>query len=1028
MRHAKTRLMAILATAVCFLCLGIPQAFAQSGIVSGLVKDESGEPLIGAGVLIKGTTTGEITDINGQFKIKAGPDAVLEVSFLGFETQEVKVDSRSNLEITLKADNLLEETVVIGYGTVKKKDLTGAVAAVNGDNLAAKKTTTLSTALQGTMSGVLVQRNGNAPGAAASSIRVRGITTMDNSNPLIIVDGVQCSDIDYVNSNDVQSVSVLKDASAASIYGSKAAAGVILITTKRGEASNLSLSYNGEVGWEIPTTQPEMVGVTRFLEMSNELLYNDNNAAGFFQLYTADQVKNWVEYNKTDPNNYPITNWRKLILKNSAMRHSHNVSLTGGNKAVRTKASITYDDVDGLYGNRKYQRWMLRTNNDFTIIPQILSASLDLNIRRAKNTSPNYDPFDTMRMMPAVYAATWADGRYAEGKSGSNPYALVNLGGTYRAWSTQIGGKASLDLTPVKGLKISGVVSPFINYTKSKRFKNACWYTLADDPETRGGYFDSGTTWSTNSLSENRNDSYTITSQLLANYNRTFGKHNVGAMVGYENYVMRSETLGAARDQYELTGYPYLNIGPEDYQTNSGNGTEYTSNSVFGRITYDYAGKYLVQANVRRDGSSRFAKSYRWGTFPSFSAGWAISEENWMQSAKPYLSFLKVRGSWGKLGNERIGDNYFPYMALMTFGNALFYENGETVSNKTASQRALAVEDITWETTTSTDFGLDLGFLSNKLTANFDWYWKNTDDMLLSIEIPYMMGYSNPKTNAGKMSTKGFDFEIGWSDHVGDFSYSVSANVSDFTSKIVSLNNSDIISGGKIQREGGYFNEYYGYICDGIYQTQEEVENSARLNGSVTVGDLKYRDISGPDGVPDGVISAEYDRVPLGNSLPRFQYGGRFNCDWKGIDFSLVVQGIGKQNSYLSAAYVQPLRNNYGNIPSIIDGKYWSPFNTDKENANAEYPRLSKVSSGNNYATSSFWIFNGAYFRLKNVTLGYTLPSRWIQKVKMSRLRVYVSANDLFCLSHYPKGWDPEMGTSAYPITTSVLVGLSVKF
>lgn len=1028
MRHTKTQLMTALMAVVCFFCFSAAPLSAQNGVVSGVVTDENGEPLIGAGVLIKGTSIGEVTDVNGQFKIKAAPDAILEVSFLGYETQDVNVASRAMIEISLKSDNVLEETVVIGYGTVKKKDLTGAVAAINGENLAAKKTTTLSTALQGTMSGVLVQRNGNAPGAAASSIRVRGITTIDNSSPLIIVDGVQCSDIDYVNSNDVQSVSVLKDAAAASIYGAKAAAGVILITTKRGEAANISLSYSGEVGWEIPTTQPEMVGVTRFLEMSNELLYNDNNAAGFFQLYTADQVKNWVEYNKTDPNNYPITNWRELILKDNALRHSHNVSVSGGNKSVRTKASITYDDVDGLYGNRQFQRWMLRTNNDFTIIKDMLSASLDINIRRGKNTRPIYDPFDTMRMMPAVYAATWSDGRYAEGKSGSNPYALVNEGGTYYAWSTQLGGKASLDLTPVKGLKLSAVVSPFINYTKSKQFKNACGYTLADDPEVQGGWFDSGNTWSTNSLTENRNDSYTITSQLLANYNGTFGNHSIGAMVGYENYVMRSETLGAGRDQYELTGYPYLNIGPKDYQTNSGDGTEYTSNSVFGRITYDYAGRYLFQANVRHDGSSRFAKKYRWGTFPSFSAGWAISEESWMQEAKPWLSFLKLRASWGKLGNERIGDNYFPYMALMNFNNALFYEGGETVSDKTAAQKALAVEDITWETTTSTDLGLDLGFFRNRLNVNFDWYWKTTDDMLLSIEIPYFMGYNSPKTNAGKMATKGFDLEIGWNDRVGDFSYSVSANLSDFTSKIVDLNNSDIISGGKIQREGCFFNEYYGYICDGIYQTQEEVANSATLNGSVTVGDLKYRDISGPDGVPDGKISAEYDRVPLGNSLPRFQYGGRFNCSWKGLDFSLVFQGIGKQNSYLSAAYVQPLRNNYGNIPSIIDGKYWSPFNTAEENAAAQYPRLSKVSNDNNYATSSFWIFNGAYFRLKNITLGYTLPEKWTSKAKMNRVRLYVSANDLFCFSKYPKGWDPEMGTSAYPITTSVLMGLSVKF
>ncbi|MCQ2114590.1 MAG: TonB-dependent receptor [Bacteroidales bacterium] len=1028
MKRKESKLMSALLAVICSVFLAGTPAFAQNK-VSGVVTDENGEPLIGAGVLIKGTAQGTVTDVDGQYTISVPDDAVLEISFIGYKTAEAVVAGRQNISISLENDNVLEETVVIGYGTVKKKDLTGAVSAIRGDELSAKKTATLSTALQGTMSGVLVQRNGNAPGAAASSIRVRGITTMDNSNPLIIVDGVQCSDIDYVNSNDVQSVSVLKDASAASIYGSKAAAGVILITTKRGEATDLSLTYSGEVGAEIPTMQPEMVGVTRFLEMNNELLYNDNNAAGFFQLYTADQVKNWIRYNAEDPNKYPITNWRELIMKNAALRHSHNLSVSGGNKSVRSKVSMTFDDVDGLYGNRQYQRFMLRTNNDFTIIKDLLHASLDLNIRRAKNTSPIFDPWDTMRKMPAVYAAVWDDGRYADGKSGSNPYALVDLGGTSYSWSTQLGGKASIDLTPVKGLKISAIVSPFINYTKSKQFKNACYYTLADDPEVRGGYFDSGSgLWATNKLTENRNDSYTITSQLLANYNGTFGNHNISAMVGYENYVLKSETLSAARDQYELVGYPYLNIGPEDFQTNSGSGSAYTSNSVFGRVAYDYAGRYLFQANVRHDGSSRFARKYRWGTFPSFSAGWVLSEESFMQSVKPVLSFMKVRASWGMLGNERIGDNYFPFMALMNFGNSLFYEDGETVSDKTAAQRALAVEDISWETTTSTDLGLDLGFFNRRLNINFDYYWKTTDDMLLSIEIPYLMGYANPKTNAGKMATNGFDLEIGWSDRKGDFSYSVSANLSDFRSKIVSINNADIISGGKIHREGGYFNEWYGYVCEGIFQTLDEVSESARLNNSVTVGDLKYKDISGPDGVPDGKISAEYDRVPLGNSLPRFQFGGRFNCDWRGLDFSLVFQGIGQQNSYLSAAYVQPLRDNYGNIPAILDDKYWSVFNTPEQNEAARYPRLTKVGKDNNYATSTFWMFNGAYFRLKNITLGYTLPETLTSKIRVKRLRLYVSANDLFCLSAFPKGWDPEMGTSAYPITTSVLGGVSIKF
>lgn len=1009
---------------------GFPASSAQNDKVNvkGLVTDAQGEPLIGASVFIKGTTEGSVTDVDGAFELSAPKGAILTVSYIGYLSVEVETGNRDNLHIVLEPDNkTLDEVVVIGYGTVKRRDLTGSVASVRGEELAAKKTTTLSTALQGTLSGVLVQRNGNAPGSSASSIRVRGVTTMGNSNPLIIVDGMETDNIDYVNSNDVESISVLKDAAAASIYGAKAAAGVILITTKRGSKADMSISYNGEYGWEIATEQPEMVGVTRYLEMYNELAYNDNPGAGFFQQFTADQVRNWVRYNATDPDNYPVTDWNGLILKSSAPRTTHTVTVSGGNDAVRTKVSLSYDQVGALYEGRKFQRYMLRANNDFTIIKNMLSASLDINVRRAKNQRPVYDPFSDIRKMPAIYAAQWENGGIAEGKSGANPYGYLTEGGTYTAWSTQIGGKASLKLTPVKGLSIEAIVSPFINYTKSKQFKQSVSWVLKDDPTVAGGYLDG---YSTTDLSESRNDNYHVTSQVIANYAATFGgRHDLNVMVGYENYVMKSETLSAGRSNYELSEYPYLNIGPEDYQTNAGTATEYTSNSFFGRVMYSYDDRYLIQANVRRDGSSRFSRKYRWGTFPSASVGWVVSKEKWMQNAQPWLSFLKIRASYGMLGNERIGDNYFPYMSLLTFNDALFYQGGEVVSNKTAAQRGLAVEDITWETTTSLDLGVDLSFFRNRLTANFDWYWKNTKDMLLAIQIPYMLGYSNPSTNAGTMATKGFDLELGWSDRKGDFSYNVSFNLSDFTSRIVDINGSDIISSGQIKRAGCYFNEWYGYKCLGIYQNDEDLAKyPAKLNSSVGVGDLIYEDISGPDGVPDGIINAEYDRVPLGNSLPRFQFGGQFSCAWKGIDFALAFQGIGKQNSYVYTEMVQPLRDNYGGFPAILDGKYWSVFNTAQQNASAKYPKLTYANRTNNYSVSDFWLFNGAYFRLKNITLGYTFPDKWMSKAKIKALRIYATANDVFSIDNYPVGWDPEMGVSAYPITTSVLLGLSIKF
>lgn len=1015
---------------LCTLCAFPVIASAQALPVSGVVSDENGAPLLGVTVFEKDGRNGTATNTEGRYSMNVKKGVTLVFSYIGYETYECPYNGETTLNVTLKPDaKLMDEVVVIGYGAVKKKDLTGSVSAIKGDDLVARQTTTLSTALQGSVSGLLVTRDSGAPGASGT-IKVRGITTMGDNNPLIIVDGSPCDNIDYVNANDVESVSVLKDAAAASIYGSKAAAGVILITTKRGAKERTHLTYNGEVGWEVPTMQPDMVGVTRYMEMYNELLYNDNPAAGFFQQYSADQVKNWISYNKTNPNQYPLTDWKSLIMKDSALKHKHNVSISGGTDLVRTKVSFSYDDVDGLYGERKYQRMMLRANNDATIIKDKLFATVDINIRRGKNITPNFSPFDMMRKMPAIYAATWDDGRIAEGKSGANPYGLLVGGGNAKAWSTQVGGRASLEYKPVKGLSIQAVVSPFINYNKTKTFRPAVWYTLADDPETIGGYLDSGSSWSTNKLTEQRNDNYNVTSQVIANYMASFGRnsnHNLNVMVGYENYLMKSESLSAARDNFEFTQYPYLNVGSEDYQTNSGTGTEYTSNSVFGRIMYDYDGRYLLQANVRHDGSSRFAKKYRWGTFPSFSAGWVVTREKFMEGTGSWLNFMKIRASWGMLGNERIGSNYFPYLALMTFNDVLFYDkDGNVVSDKSAAQRALAVEDITWETTTSTDIGVDLGLFRNRLSVNFDYYWKETKDMLLTINIPYIMGYNNPSSNAGTMKTNGYDIEVGWRDQVGDFSYGVSVNFSDFKSKVTDMNGSEQINGSRINRPGCFFNEWYGYVSDGIYQTQEEVDNSATYNSSVKVGDIRYKDISGPDGVPDGKINSD-DKVPLGNSLPRWQYGGTVNLGWKGIDFSMAFQGIGRRTSYMATEMVQPIRDNYGNIPAIIDGKYWSPFNTDEQNRNAKYPRLSNTGKTNNYQTSDFWLFNGGYFRLKNVTLGYTLPQKWTQKIRMSNVRLYVSASDLFCISDYPKGWDPEMGVTSYPITTSILVGLSLK-
>lgn len=1001
----------------------------QKKIITGTVVDPNGEAVIGANVLVKGTTNGTITDMGGKFSLEVPEGAMLQITYVGYANQEIKVGNQSSLSIIMKDDSeALDELVVVGYGVARKKDLTGAVGAIKGDNLAARKTTQLSTALQGAVSGVTVTRDNNAPGATAGSIKVRGVTTIGDTSPLVIIDGVP-GDINQVNPDDVENMSVLKDAASASIYGSRAAAGVILITTKRAKENDLSLGYNFEYGWEIPTKQPEYAGLQRYMEITNELRYNDNPAGGWYQTYSEDQINNWLKNSATDPNNYPNTDWQDLILKSSAPRQKHAINIAGGSKAVRTKASFTYDKIDGLYADRYYERFMLRVNNDFKI-NKYLGATLDFNFKRSKSHRPTFDPFDRMRITPPVYAAMWDDGRIAEGKSGANPYGRMIAGGEKNEWYNQIGGKASLDLTPIDGLKISGVIAPVYNFDKSKTFNKAVPYTIASDPNTIGGYLEGQTS---TKLTENRNDSYNVTIQGIANYIKSFGKHNLNVMAGYETYYAFWENLMASRDQYELDSYPYLDLGPLSMRDNSGNAQEVAYQSWFGRVMYNYDNRYLLQGNIRYDGSSRFHKDYRWGSFPSFSAGWVISEENFLKEKEnDWLSYLKLRASWGTLGNERIfkpnttEQNYYPYQAAIVFSNVLFYQNGQRLSQLSAAQQVYAIENISWEKTQSFDIGLDAQFLDSRLRFAFDYYKKTTKDMLLALEIPDYVGFDNPQKNTGDMYTNGFELDLGWSDQVNDWSYSVAVNFSDFVSKMGDLGGTQFL-GDQVKMEGSEFNEWYGYVSDGLILTEEDLAGP-QINNNAQIGDIKYVDISGPDGKPDGKITPDYDRVLLGGSLPRFTYGGNVSVGYKGFDLSMAFQGVGRQNVRYSTVMVQPLRENYGNVPNIIDGNYWSSKNTEAQNAEAFYPRLTYANASSNYAMSDYWLFNGRYFRLKNLTFGYTLPKSLTEKASIKHARIYVSGNDLFCISKFPKGWDPEMGSSAYPITTSLLFGVSVNF
>lgn len=1001
--------------------IGPSKAFQQQQVKGKVTDASTGEAVIGANVIIEGTTLGTVTDIDGHFSISVpNPGSVLVISFLGYNTERITVNNEAELSVKLIPDITdLEEVVVVGYGTVKKKDLTGAVSTVQGDAIEGRQATQVSQALQGAMAGVMVTRNNNAPGSSAT-IRIRGITSIGESNPLIIVDGVPIDNINDINPSDVDNISVLKDAASASIYGSRAAAGVILITTKRAKSGEIGIQYNSEYGIEKPTALPEHVDVIRYMQMVNELRWNDkNNDANEYPLYTKDIIDNYWTLNAENPDKYPNTNWMDLMIKDNAPRQSHTLSITAGTKAVRTKATIGYDKTESLYSGKDFERISARFNNDVNV-NKFLSASLDLSFKRSHYENPFHDPVYNTLISPPVYAAMWSDGRIAEGKTGANIYGMSNYGGYRNSWYNQLNGRISLDFTPIKDLKISAVLSPTFGIDKGKSFQKRVEYTAADNPSLVAGTLEGGT--QTN-LYESRNDHVRITSQLIANYDKSFGNHNFNAMTGFENFYAKTENLGASREKYGLTSFPFLDLGPLELRGNYGNAWENAYRSYFGRIMYNFANKYFLQGNIRYDGSSRFHEDYRWGAFPSFSAGWVISEENFMKSIS-WLSFLKLRASWGSLGNERIGN--YPYQATIDFSNALFFQGANVVASQTAAQTKYAIRDISWETTESVDFGIDVNLFNNRLRLTGDYYQKTTKDMLLALEIPDYIGYDNPDQNTGKMFTKGWDAEIGWNDKIGDFTYSVSANMSDFRSIMGDLGGTEFI-GDQIKKEDSEFNEWYGYVSDGLFQTAEDLAASAKTSTAVKVGDVKYKDISGPEGVPDGIINATYDRVLLGGSLPRYLFGSNIKMGYKNFDFSMALQGVGKINSRLQGLMITPLSDNWGHMPLLLDGNYWSKYNTEEQNRSAKYPRLTENNKGNNYTMSDYWLINGAYVRLKNVTLGYTLPSELTKKVGFQRVRAYFSASDFLTFDKFPKGWDPEVAANGHPITAAYIFGLSVS-
>lgn len=990
----------------------------QQQYVTGRVTNEKGEPLIGVTILVKGTTKGTVTDADGNFSLAANINDVLLFSYIGYIQQEITLKNLNAVHISLREDyELLDEVVVIGYGTARKSDLTGSVSSLRGDRLTTQTNPNLSAQLQGQMAGVQVMRTNGDP-SSSSEIRIHGITTMSDSSPLVIIDGISGT-LDDVDPSEVQDIQVLKDAASAAIYGSRAAAGVILVTTKRAKSNQFSMSYNYEYGIDMPTAMPKYASARDWMIAKNELTYNDGGD-DLYGVYSPDFIDSYEANHQTDPDHYPMTDWQDVLLKDQSNHQRHSFTLSGGTEKLMTNFSLNYYTGNSIIPGKEYERIYARINNDFKINNWI-HAKVDMNVRLTDREFPNSPIYYTHHSHPLT-SVFWSNGLISQGRDGENPYALLTLAGKQKTRGFGFSGKIGIDLTPIKGLTISAVAAPTYYLYKSKD-----WETKFDLYDMEGNLYPNS---STTNLREDRNDNNSLTFQLYANYNKKFGQHSVNVMAGYEDYAYKWENEGAWRNNYVLSSYPYLNLGPEDQQYNNGSAGHNAYRSYFGRLMYSYADRYLLQVNVRSDGSSRFAKGHRWGTFPSASAGWIVTEEPWLKDNK-VLNFLKIRASIGQLGNERIGSE-FPYQASMEFGNAYIPNKNTGIADpiQIAYQSTYAFEDITWETTTTYGIGVDAYFFDNRLRFNGDYYYKETKNMLLVMNFPNYTGYNAPEQNAGRMHTKGWEVTLAWNDHVNDFNYGASFNLSDYRSKMGYLGNLRKFSGNYITEEGSHFQEWYLYKNKGIFLNDEALYdaegNKVAVQGNEVAGCIQFEDIDG-----DGKITADKDRVYCGNSLPEFQFGASFWANYKGFDFNLSLQGVGHWLKYISDVMVRPLEWGWGQVPEVLVGNHWSPYNTDEENAKMRFPLISWAHQGQLYGSNDFWLYNAAYMRIKNITVGYTLPQNITKRFLVNGLRLYVSVSDLPAInlgSGGIEGWDPEQGIDQDFITTSLIFGAKITF
>lgn len=999
------------------------QVSAQTKVLTGtVVSVQNNETLPGVIITTSESKRSVTTDGQGKFTIEVTTTDQLLVRMIGYKTQTIPSGRQSSLVIKLApTEEELNEIVVVGYGTQKKANLTGAISTVNAEAFKGRAAPTIGSMLQGQMPGVTVVNGTALPGSNSGTINIRGVGTLNDASPLVVIDGVPGGNLNILNPDDIESVTVLKDAASSSIYGVRGANGVILVTTKKGQNNAApSLSYNNYFGTQTPTALPGFLSSTDYMQLLNEAKVN----AGANPTYTEEQIE--IARSGSDPNYYANTNWIKEMYKSSAPQQNHNLNLSGGGNNMNYYASYSFLKEGGLItgDNFNANRHNARIRLSSTLFDRLqVDANLGYVDRLISGSSAGIafgsGPIYTAHTISPLVPVRFTNGSWGYLGGSANPIAIATDGGSNTFSSQEITANLQATLTITPEFRIKGQYG-LVKYNSLREIftKTIDYYSPIDD----------SLIYQTNDPNKIDNRDYTGLYQTIigtAEYEKTFeGKHYVKALAGASSEETGNTHFLASRTNVPTQDVENINLGTLN-QLNDGDASENALQSVFGRLNYSFDQKYLLEGNFRYDGSSRFAPDLRWNTFLSGSAGWIFSEESFFRPLKSFINFGKIRASYGNQGNDKVGLDY-AYQAAITSVNTMPIGNQVTVGYR---QTGVPNQLLTWESVTKQDIGIDLTMLQNRLSLTADYYINKTNNILLEVPLPDVLGTDYPPQNAGKVENKGWELMVSWKDNIHDFTYGASFNISDVKNKVVSLGDAPATVADRIRMVGYPIDAFYGFVAERISQVADYTLDPATnkytpnfpydASYPMQPGDIMYSDLNG-----DGRITPADDRKVIGSAIPRYTYGFRGNVGFKGVDFSFFFQGVAKADGLIAGSARHAFISD-GSNPQAVHLDRWTPTNPG-----ASYPRLNYGYSYNQ-RLSTHWLEDASYLRLKNVQLGYTLPKSLTEKLHIDRLRIFTSADNLFTKTDYFYGYDPESPVSNggfYPQVKTFMFGLNINF